>query len=701
MSAHRTARIPYGPDDIVAPTKYRLIKRLGRGGFAEVWEAQNSFMDRIDAIKIFLPRVVESGRFTAQEVAKEARIPNALRQRTPHVADVFDAGITDLGLPYIVMELLTGSTLREHVAKRARERRRFDVENIVAIGFEVVHPLAVAHSLGVVHLDVKPDNIFLAKQHDQGVETTIAKVLDFGIAQLVEKNDGAVAGAGLVGTPRYAAPEQFSRRRGAVGAWTDTYATGHVLYEVAAGHPTFEPPGVTLDREALEHAQLYVEPSDLRELRPDLPGVLIELIHRCLRKRPEERPQSAHELAAALSKLDEALRGKRSIVSIPAISDFDIPFEAFTFNTTTQRSPAPSPVVVPRPELAQVVHGPGYVSPHSITDVPGTPLASANVSESFLTDPPPTVSSATPVMGTPAVAVGSITLPLGAPALGARPLQRTTLRIQTPAPPPVEAATVNEVAPRAVPSTPRIFDERTDPDGPPMFFDDPPAIEIRRAPTSRPAESSRSIPASARAASPASSARTETYDDVFAASPIEDQPPQRKRHLPRYPIRPGSGPMTKDGSATGSASLRPVSQRTAITEDRAPEVPLARRSWLGPVAVAASIVVLGIATAVAALRPASTSSATSVETAAAPSSTPPPVSVAPATASAPAVSVAAAPQSASAAPTAPSASTSASAAPSTRAKPLPFVAPPRPVVSVAPAEPPGPTDLKHEMRTPD
>lgn len=133
---------PYQPGDLLLPTKYQLVRCLGKGGCGEFWEAQHVFTLRTDGIKIILPRF--AGRYTAEQIAKEARIPNILRQLTPHVADVFDAGITDRGLSYILMELLAGNTLRDSIAKRIREGRPIEVKMAVGVAAEIVH--ALAHS---------------------------------------------------------------------------------------------------------------------------------------------------------------------------------------------------------------------------------------------------------------------------------------------------------------------------------------------------------------------------------------------------------------------------------------------------------------------------------------------------------------------------------------------------------------------------
>jgi serine/threonine protein kinase len=704
----RASRIPYGPDDIVLPTKYRLIRRLGRGGFAEVWEAQNSFMDRIDAIKIIFPRFAESGRYTAQQIASEARIPNVLRQRTPHVADVFDAGITDLGLPYIVMELLKGSTLRDRITKRFRENRLTVVKDIVGISFEIVHALAIAHSMKIVHLDVKPENIFLAKQFDQGTETTSVKVLDFGLARLIEQADTGTFEDGLAGTTRYAAPEQFSRAFGTIGTWSDTYAIGHIIFELAVGLPTFESTGPKLDRYALEHAQCTVEPPDVREFRPDVPAALANLIRRCLSKDPRERPQTASELAKALAELDEALRGKRPLVSLAAISDFDLPLDSLKFNTTTQPSPAPATVGLSEPETEQVVHGPSYVSPHSQTEIPGLPSAEQNVSESFFSEPPAAPAAPTAITVTPIVMlVGS------PPTTVAEPVEKKTLRLQLP-----ELAKVEVTAPAVVkangalpaaPSSARVpqHDDKTDPDGPPLFFEDPPPLVIETTQQRSPSHALRS-PGSARSSSatpaisplatgvataPAAHPLPRT-ERLVATSALDAEAPPRVQHLPRYRILPGTGPMNRTISPqVSNLSLRGVTRGQAATDDLPPVVPLHRfHSWLAPGAVFTGVVLLGVAgIAVLHFNPSTPAQSLVPPTQAAVSAP-----SAPARAYEPDATPASAPSSESAGPTV---SSRPSATPA-RATPMarPVMRSPSP--SPKPTYPQEPDELKHVMDEP-
>lgn len=244
-----------------------------------------------------------------------------------------------------------------------------------------------AHEMDVMHGDIKPENVFLAKRHDQGALTTSVKLLDFGIAKLMNQNKAGTFDGRIEGTPRYMAPEQFTDKFGSMGSWSDVYAVGHVSYEMLAGHPTFEPPGIVLDRFGLELAQLTTEPVDIREIRPDVPSALATLIHRCLQKNPKDRPKNGREIALALDHLDQALRGKRQLISLPAISDFDVPLDAFRLDATTQPSPAPAAVDAPVAPPAQIVRGPA--SPYSPTEDPAlqNAAAGANPSEGFFSEP--------------------------------------------------------------------------------------------------------------------------------------------------------------------------------------------------------------------------------------------------------------------------------------------------------------------------
>jgi serine/threonine protein kinase/ketosteroid isomerase-like protein len=272
--------------------KYRLDRLLGRGGMGAVYAGTHVDLDRPVAIKLLLPD------FTAdlealERFRREARA--AARLNHPNVADTYDYGSLPEGGAYIVMELIDGMTLREHMD--AAGQLPFD--EAIQIARQVTSGVEAAHRNDITHRDLKPSNIILTRDHDGHM---LAKVVDFSVAKLKE---GTTSGAALtatgslIGTPRYMAPEQCADNK--TDARSDIYSLGVILYEMLAGRAPFEGPTTTAI--AIKHIQ--TPPPPVEEFRPETPVALRKLIEESLAKAPSERPQTAQEFAA---RLDEAAR---------------------------------------------------------------------------------------------------------------------------------------------------------------------------------------------------------------------------------------------------------------------------------------------------------------------------------------------------------------------------------------------------------
>lgn len=257
--------------------EYRITELLGAGGMGEVYKAQHLHLARIIAIKILLPNLTDST--TLRRFYAEAKIQASLRH--PAVAEYF--GFYEFqGRPCILMEYVDGETLSALLG----ERGRLPVDEVLRIGRDVVGVAAHFHALGVVHRDIKSNNIKITS-------TGQVKLLDFGIARLQEATTATREGY-VVGTPTILAPEQI---RGAqTTPATDVWQIGVLFYEMLAGRLPFEAP------EAMElFAQIQnAEPLTLSKVNPAVPPHLSRIVARCLQKDPAKRYASAHQLMDAL-----------------------------------------------------------------------------------------------------------------------------------------------------------------------------------------------------------------------------------------------------------------------------------------------------------------------------------------------------------------------------------------------------------------
>ena len=260
--------------------RYEVQGELGAGGMATVYRAVDLKHQRDVAIKVLHPELgaaLGSERFLS-EIRTTARLQH------PHILPLLDSGEAD-GLLYYVMPLVTGETLRH----RLERERQLPIDDAISIAREVADALGYAHGLGVIHRDVKPENILLRNGH--------ALVADFGIALAVQTAGGArVTQTGLsLGTPQYMSPEQAMGERTLDGR-SDLYALGAVTYEMLAGEPPFSGPNV----QAIVARLLAEEPRSLSVQRRAVPAGVENAVMRALEKLPADRYSTAAEFAAAL-----------------------------------------------------------------------------------------------------------------------------------------------------------------------------------------------------------------------------------------------------------------------------------------------------------------------------------------------------------------------------------------------------------------
>ena len=271
---------------------YEIIAPLGAGGMGEVYRARDPRLQREVAIKI-LPELVSDNPERLRRFEQEARAAGALNH--PNILAVYDVG-THEGTPYLVTELLEGSSLRIRLIAGPLPSRK-----ATEYGVQIAHGLAAAHDKGVVHRDLKPDNVFICRDGR-------AKILDFGLAKLTlpESNDATVTsferldqtGSGIVlGTAGYMSPEQVRGEK--ADSRSDIFSFGVVLYEALSGQRAFQ--GATAADRA--SAILKEDPTDLRSSGRLISAALERIVRRCLEKDPRQRFESARDLAFHLETL--------------------------------------------------------------------------------------------------------------------------------------------------------------------------------------------------------------------------------------------------------------------------------------------------------------------------------------------------------------------------------------------------------------
>ncbi len=269
--------------------RYEVLGKLGIGGMAAVYEGRRLGLHNRVAIKVLKDELCEDPG-NVKRFLREARASSVIEH--DNIVQIIDFGPVDAAPVYFVMEFLEGSDLRR-VIKQAGALTWTQTQPIL---LQVVSALAAAHDKGIVHRDVKPANIYLVPR---GTGEPMVKVLDFGIAKVVEEGRGGITRGltmtnGLLGTVAYMAPEQA--RGGKIDARTDIYALGVVAYQALTGSVPFtgNNPFMVLERHVNEI------PRPPRELVPSIPPAAEEIVMRCLAKRPEDRFQSMNEVAAAI-----------------------------------------------------------------------------------------------------------------------------------------------------------------------------------------------------------------------------------------------------------------------------------------------------------------------------------------------------------------------------------------------------------------
>ena len=296
--------------------KYRVLREIGRGGMAAVYEAEQVALGKRVAVKV-LAAELQHSNIVIERFFREARA--AASVQSPYIVDVYDSGRLEDGRPFIAMEYLDGESLYDRMARI----RIIDATTTCRIISHCAKGLMKAHAAGIVHRDLKPENIFIVKSED-GEE--IAKLLDFGLAKFYapvktdEKTARLTREGAVFGTPAYMSPEQV-KGQGNVDQRADLWALGCMAYECLIGRPVWN----TDQGVAMTFAAIATQPLPVpSKIRPDLPSAFDEWFKHALERDPNKRFQSAKELAESLkNSLLGPVPGPVSYVNISNIDDIE------------------------------------------------------------------------------------------------------------------------------------------------------------------------------------------------------------------------------------------------------------------------------------------------------------------------------------------------------------------------------------------
>jgi hypothetical protein len=283
---------------------YRLVELLGRGGMGEVYRAERIADGRAAALKVMHRHLGTLSEAIAR-FRREIDVVRRLQSRG--VTEILDAGETGDGLHYLAMELLRG----EDLAALLRRREQLSLRELLPMVDQLADALDAAHAAGIIHRDVKPQNVFLASESE--AETPTVKLLDFGVARLVETagEEKLTATFAVVGTAGYLAPEQVAPSFGPIGPETDVFALGAVVYRALTGRGAFDAPHLP----GALHAALYAHPAPPSTITAGLHADVDAVIALAIAKRPRHRYSTARAFAVDLraaqdGKLTEDVRAR-------------------------------------------------------------------------------------------------------------------------------------------------------------------------------------------------------------------------------------------------------------------------------------------------------------------------------------------------------------------------------------------------------
>lgn len=334
--------------DLVGQTigNYKIEALLGTGGMGQVYRGVHTFLKVERAVKVMNPGVAADTDFQAR-FQQEAQAAAALNHQ--NIVGVFDFGEQN-GQFYMVMELVTDGSLRTLLRQRASGQQNWELPLGLDLIRQAAEGLNYAHSNKMVHRDIKPDNLLLQKLSNapSGKVQYLLKITDFGLARLAEGGGVRTVSGMVMGTPAYMSPEQC--QGGVVDGRSDLYSLGVVLYEVATGYLPFQ--AATVSEAIYKH--VFVAPPPPRQVRPDLPQALEDIILRCLAKKPEGRFATGAELARAL----QGVAGAPELTTMAPIRP-------------SQPKPSPTPATPPAAATALEAPHVGEVPPPAVQPLAG------------------------------------------------------------------------------------------------------------------------------------------------------------------------------------------------------------------------------------------------------------------------------------------------------------------------------------------
>src|SRR5437660_2083690 len=289
---------------------YQIVASIGAGGMGEVYRARDTTLGRDVAIKV-LPAAFSADAERLRRFEQEAQAAGALNH--PNILVIHHIGMHE-GAPYIVSELLEGETLRERMAGAALPQRK-----AIDYGLQIARGLAAAHEKGIVHRDIKPDNIFIT---DDGR----VKILDFGLAKLTSASDGVPSQTEVptrkvntdpgtvMGTMGYMSPEQLKGQ--SADHRSDIFSFGAILYEMLSGRRAFRGDSMAETMSAI----LREDPPDLSETNKTVSPALERVVRHCLEKNPAERFHSARDLAFAIESLSGSATISGQTATMPIVT---------------------------------------------------------------------------------------------------------------------------------------------------------------------------------------------------------------------------------------------------------------------------------------------------------------------------------------------------------------------------------------------
>jgi serine/threonine protein kinase len=295
---------------------FRLIRRLGEGGMGQVYLAEQQSLQRRVAIKLLRSDVAQDEVFLKRFEGEAKAIAQLTHQ---NIVQVYSVGNVN-GLRYMALEYVEGTNLKDYLIRKGPP----ELNIALVIMKQIASALLKAAELGIIHRDIKPENILLTRKVE-------VKVADFGLSRMAGDDLNLTQTGTTMGTPLYMSPEQVMGKP--VDPRTDLYSFGATCYHLLAGHPPFT--AETAMAVGVKH--ISDPPQPLKEIRPDIPDALANLVHRLLAKKPEDRPQSAREVLREIRKIQDALAGGTT----PMRVEDDHDDEPLDFGATlTKSSPA-------------------------------------------------------------------------------------------------------------------------------------------------------------------------------------------------------------------------------------------------------------------------------------------------------------------------------------------------------------------------